>query len=272
MVVRYNRSDRVYELQEFPELPGFDLPDEALAALAFLEDTFGPDAPHYNKIMALRNHLLACLPEQRREELASQRVAPKVDLRRLDTGVISPGTEEQVQRALTRRRLLRFAYRSPLYEDGLFRRHTVEPYELYFDTVRRHQYLYAFCRQIDGPEGSQKPERYVHYRLDRIAPKEIELLETKLAPFAPRSKRYDLIYQLAPEVARLGEVTQHFDEMRVTLEANGSALVEATTDNLFFAVRTLLHYGQTCQVLGGPDALREMRAIVQGMARLYENS
>ncbi len=65
----------------------------------------------------------------------------------------------------------------------------------------------------------------------------------------------------------MGEVTQHFEEMQVTQEADGAALVHAETDNLFFAVRTLLHYGQHCQVLGGPEALREMREIVQGMAR-----
>ena len=259
-------------LGEFSGLPGFDLSDEALAALAFLEDTFQVGTPHYEQILALRNHLHACLPEERRRALARQRVAPRIDLRRLDDGVIAPMVEERVERALVSRRLLRFSYRSPLYEDGLARRHTVEPYELTFDTKRRHQYLYAFCRRMDGLEGSQEVRQYIYYRLDRILPDGIEVLESKLAPTAPRSKRYELVYRLAPAVARLGEVTQHFEEMQVTLEADGSAEVRAETDNIFFAVRTLLHYGQNCQVLGGPEALREMRAIVQGMAKLYENS
>ena len=267
-VVRYNRHSGLYELVEFAELPGFDLPDEALAALAFLEDTFGPGTPHHEEIKVLRNHLLACLPQQRRTALAKQRVAPTVDLRRLDSGVISPIVEEKVEQAVLKRRLLRFYYRSPAYEDGVPRRHTVEPYELTFDTRRGHQYLYAFCRQMDG----QEARLYIYYRLDRILPEGIELLETKLAPSAPRAKSYQLIYRLSPQVARLGEVTQHFEEMQVTQEADGAALVHAETDNLFFAVRTLLHYGQHCQVLGGPEALREMREIVKGMAGLYANS
>lgn len=270
--VRFDRRAGVYELVGLSGLPGFDLSDDALEALAFLEDTFQAGTPHHEKVMALRHHLHACLPEARRRELARQRVALRVDLRRLDAGVIAPVVEERVERALASRRLLRFFYRSPLYEDGLPRRHDVEPYELTFDTQRRHHYLYAFCRQTSGPEGGQDVRQYIYYRLDRILADGIEVLESKLAPTGPRGKRYQLVYRLAPAVARLGEVTQHFDEMQVTLEADGSAEVRAETGNLFFAVRTLLHYGQNCQVLGGPEALREMREIVQAMAQLYENS
>lgn len=265
-VVRYNRRTGMYELDGLEQLPGFDIPDEALSALAFLEDTFAPGTPHHEQIKALYNHLHACLPEQRRQTLARLRVASKVDLRRLDAGSISPIAEKKVEQAVLKRRLLQFYYRSPLYEDGVPRRHTVEPYELTFDPRRGHQYLYAFCREVDGHAAGL----YIYYRLDRILPERIELLETKLAPTAPRAKRYQLIYRLSPQVARLGEVTQHFEEMQVTEEADGAALVHAETDNLFFAVRTLLHYGQHCQVLGGPEAQREMREIVQGMVKLYE--
>lgn len=270
--VRFDRRAGVYELAALSGLPGFDLSDEALAALAFLEDAFQAGAPNHEKVTALRNHLLACLPEDRRRQLTRQRVAPRVDLRRLDAGIIAQAVEERVERALISRRLLRFSYRSPLYEDGLPRRHTVEPYELTFDTKRRHQYLYAFCRRMEGPEGSHEVQQYIYYRLDRILADGIEVMESKLGPVAPRGKRYELVYRLTPAVARLGEVTQHFEEMQVTLEADGSAEVRAETNNLFFAVRTLLHYGQNCQVLGGPEALREMQEIVQEMAKMYETS
>ena len=105
-VVRYHRHSGLYELVEFAELPGFDLPDEGLAALAFLEDTFGPDTPHHEEIKALRNHLLACLPQQRRMALTNQRVAPTVDLRRLDSGVISPIVQEKVEQAVLKLSLI----------------------------------------------------------------------------------------------------------------------------------------------------------------------
>jgi predicted DNA-binding transcriptional regulator YafY len=266
---RFNRHTGCYELVEFSGLPGFDLSDEALAALAFLEDAFQPGAPHHEKVQALRNQLHACLPEDRRLELARRRVALRMDLRRLDPHPIDPRVENKVEQALVKRRLLRFNYRTPLYEDGQPRQHTVEPYELTFDTQRRHQYLYAYCRRMDGPDGEQTVQQYIYYRLDRILPEGVELLESKLAPQGPRAKRYRLVYRLSPQVARLGEVTQHFDAMQVTLESDGSATVQAQVDNLFFAVRTLLHYGPNCQVLGGPEALREIQKIVLKMYAHY---
>ncbi len=180
-VVRYNRHSGLYELVEFAELPGFNLPDEALAALAFLDDTFGPDTPRHEEIKVLRNHLLACLPQQRRTALANQRVAPTVDLRRLYSGVISPIVEEKVEQAVLKRRLLRFFYRSPAYEDGVPRHHTVEPYEVTFDTRQRAPV--PLC--ILPADGWPRSEALHLYRFDRILPEGIELLETKLAPGRP---------------------------------------------------------------------------------------
>jgi predicted DNA-binding transcriptional regulator YafY len=51
---------------------------------------------------------------------------------------------------------------------------------------------------------------------------------------------------------------------------DGSALVRGETDSLFWAVQSLLHYGPNCRVVGGPEMVREMRAVVEGMAKIYE--
>jgi len=50
---------------------------------------------------------------------------------------------------------------------------------------------------------------------------------------------------------------------------DGSVLVRGWTDNLFWAVRSLLHYGPNCRVVGGPELLSEMRRIVGQMTELY---
>jgi len=177
-----------------------------------------------------------------------------------------------VERAKTGRRLLRFLYRSPSQADGIPRRHTVEPYERYFDPLRGHHYLYAFCRETDGPKGGWRAWRYWRYRISRILPEEIEVLPDRLPPVRPRQKRYSLLYRLSPAIARLGDVSERFDNVRVTMQEDGSAIVQAETDDLFFAVRTLLHYGPNCEVLGGPEVQREMQQAVKEMAKLYENS
>lgn len=270
--VRFDRTIGKYTLIEFSGLPGFDLPDEALAALAFLEDTFQPGTPHFETVGLLLNRLSTYLPEARRRDLERQRVALRVDLRQLDHDRIAPAVERAVERARAEQRLLRFYYLSPGQEDGGLRRHTVEPYERYFDTTQRHHYLYAYCREVDGPKGSWPMRRYFRYRLGRIQVEGIEVLETKLPPYPPRTQRHALVYRLAPAIARLGDVTEHFEAMQVTPEEEGSVLVQAETDDLFLALQTLLRYGPNCQVLGGPEALREMRRMVAEMARLYENS
>ena len=127
--VGFDRSRGVYELRDFAALPGFDLPDEALAALAFLEDTFQPGTPHFEQVHVLLDRLGAYLPEERRRVLERQRVALRVDLRQLDKDVITPAVARAVERARSQRRLLRFWYRSPSQADGVPVLPTVEPYE-----------------------------------------------------------------------------------------------------------------------------------------------
>jgi predicted DNA-binding transcriptional regulator YafY len=71
-------------------------------------------------------------------------------------------------------------------------------------------------------------------------------------------------------VARLG-VTRHpqIETTKVERREDGSALVRGETDSVFWAVRTLLHYGPNCRVLGGPEVVREMEHVVRAMAGIY---
>jgi predicted DNA-binding transcriptional regulator YafY len=250
-------------------LPLLDLPDEDLATIAWLEQTFDHDSPQHDEVHALLGRLRFYLAPERRGKIERCRAALVMDLGQRDEDKIPPAVWDGLTRALTQRQRVEFHYLSPHYEDGVPRRHVVDPYEPpYFDTVRGHYYLRGWCRYIVGPLGRQEIGDYRDYRLGRMS--HLQVLPDKLPPFPPSARRYSVVYELTPQVARLG-ITHH---PRIEIEAteqrdDGSVLVRGTTDSLFWAIQALMHYRYNCRVLGGPEMLREMRATVQKMAAMY---
>ena len=251
-------------------MPLLDLPDEDLATIAWLEQTFDLDSPQHDEVHALLGRLRFYLDPERRAVIERCRTVLVMDLGQRDEDEILPAVWDGLTKALVERRRVEFFYRSPQQEDRVPRRHVVDPYERYFDTVRGHYYLRGWCYYTGGPLGRYEQGRYFYYRLGRIA--DLRVLPNKLSPFPPSAPRYAVEYELSPQVARLG-VTRHREIAIETIERreDGSALVRGETDNLFWAVRTLLHYGPNCWVLGGPEMVREMRKIVRQMAEIYDS-
>jgi predicted DNA-binding transcriptional regulator YafY len=249
-------------------LPLLDLPDGDLATIAWLEGVFGHDSPQHDEVQALLGRLRSFLSPERRAEIERCRTALSVDLGRRDEDKILPAVWEGLTRALVQRQRIELAYRSPQQKDGEPRRHVVDPYERFFDTVRGHYYLKGWCHFTDGPRSRRDQRKYFTYRLGRIV--DLQVLPDRLPPFPPRTPRYVVAYELAPRVARLG-VTHHpqIETTKVERRADGSALVRGETDNVFWAVRTLLHYGPNCRVLGGPEMVREMEQVAKAMAGMY---
>ena len=248
--------------------PLLDLPDEDLATMAWLEETFGLESPQHDQVHALLGRLRLCLGTERLAALERCRTALAVDLGRRDEDRIRPGVWDGLTKALLERRQVELMYLSPRYEDGQPRRHLVEPYERYFDTTHGHYYLRAYCCRVEGPDGRDDPRCYRTYRVGRIL--ELTVLPQKMSPLPPAAPRYAVEYELAPKVARLGVTRQRWIEIEeIERHEDGSALVRGETASLFWAVRALLHYGSTCRVLGGPEMVREMRQVVQEMAELY---
>ena len=69
----------------------------------------------------------------------------------------------------------------------------------------------------------------------------MKVLPQKLSPVPPAAPRYEVVYELASQVARLGVSRQPEIEIHeVERRDDGSALVRGETDNLFWAVRALL--------------------------------
>lgn len=160
---------------------------------------------------------------------------------------------------------------SPSQADGIPRRHTVEPWFLHYDTVRHHLFLDAYRLVVEGPEGRLEQLRWQKYRPVRIVPDEIEVLPHRLPPTPPKRHSYAVKYLLAPEIARLGNISRHFEPMTVhEPDEDGWVRVTATTDDTFRAIQLLLGYGLRCRVVGGEEVRREMETNVRAMANLHK--
>lgn len=260
-----------YRLLSYGDFSPVGLSDQALEVVAFLSETFGPGAPHHEAIQQLLRTIIDWLPSQQRDSIPMRRQRLRLDLRRRDDDQIDPRVQNAIDRALSQHRLLRFQYRSPGQSDGAPRTHTVQPWSLDFDTVRRHLYLEAYRLEVSGPYGVWQEAQWQRYRPGRIRAEGIEVLPDKFSTIPPKRPRYQLEYWLAPEIARLGEITHHFEEMSVgQTDAAGWVPVTATTDDLFRAMRLLLSYGPNCKVTGGSEARREMVALVKALGKVYE--
>jgi predicted DNA-binding transcriptional regulator YafY len=259
-----------YHLISYGDFSPVGLTENALDTIAFLAETFGPDAPNSEGVQDLLRHIADWLPLPQRDSIGTRRQRLRLDLRRRDDDQIDPRVQDAMMRAIAHHRLLRFAYRSPRQADEQPRLHTVQAWDYQFDPVRGHYYLDGYWVLIDGPYGEWRKGGWMRYRPGRISAESIEVLPDKFSPIPPKRPHYRLEYWLAPEIARMGEITRHFDEMEIhERDAAGWVRVTATTKELFRAVRLLLSYGPNCKVTGGSEARREMVELVQAMEKLY---
>jgi predicted DNA-binding transcriptional regulator YafY len=264
----FDRRVGGYVLQNIWQ-PLLDLPEEDLETIAWLQQTFDYDAPKHDEVHALLDRLRFYLGPERAVRIEQARITLEMSLKQRDEDEIAPGVRGALTKAYVSRRQVELLYLSPQYEDGIPRRHVVEPYHsYYFDTRRGHYYLRAYCRQMEGPEGIEYPYTYFTYRLGRI--QEVQILPKKLSPLKPTPPRYEVVYELAPQIARLG-ISRHreIEVHEVERREDGSAVVRGETDSIFWATQALLHYGANCRVLGGPEIVREMRQVVEEMAAVY---
>jgi len=265
--VRLDRQTGRYHLEKVGANGLIALPTDALSTLAFLYNTFQPDAPEATPVRSLLDTLLSYLPEQQLRAVQRQRAILNLELRELDEGDIDPRVLRAVQKAVRERRLLEFDYLSPRHDPPAPRRHRVEPYDFVFR--QGHYYLEGYCLRWKGPLGEKDHAGYFSYRLVYMQPESIRVLPDKLPPGPRRVRRYRLRYELSPRIAR-GDVSQHFEEMVVARREDGWAEVTATITDPFAAAKRLLHYGQHCRVLEPPEVVRLMREEVRGMMELYE--
>ncbi|MCB0144394.1 MAG: WYL domain-containing protein [Caldilineaceae bacterium] len=271
MDYEHERKSGEYSFRTFGSFSPLCLTDAELATVAFLAESFQGDAPNSAGVQQLLRRILDLLPANQQEEVVGRRQRLRMDLQRRSTQAIPRKVQTAIERTVGRQQL-RFAYLSPNQADAAARIHTVEPWEYVFDTARGHYYLEAYRRSVEGPYGLWKEGQWQRYRPERIDPASVQVLPDRLPPTPPKRPRHPLEYWLAPEIARLGQITRHFGDMAIhETDGEGWVRVTATTDNLFLAVRQLLHYGPNCRVTGDAEARREMATLVAKMAEAYES-
>jgi len=266
--IGYDFSSRLYHIYDFGDFSFFDLPDAAIEALIFLLNTFEPGTPHYHNVQVLIEAIRALLPSDQKKRLNKPAVL-SLNIQQIDEDQISTKVWNKLETAYLEYRLVEFDYLSPQQADSKPRTHIVEARKLYFDTARRHYYLYGFCRYSLGPYGRIDHRTYIRYRLGRIVENSINVLPERFPLHPPQPKTYEVRYQLAPYIARMG-VSRHFGNMQESRQEDGSIVITAQTDDLFYATQTLLHYGAGCRVLGGNDLLRDFQKTILTMALIYQ--
>lgn len=267
----YISEDKAYRLVTLGDFNPLCLSEQELDTVAFLSETFAPGAPKSGHVQELLQHVLAALVERQRSAIHGRRRRLQIDLKRRNTEEIPAKVQEAIDRAVSQRRLIRFGYLSPSQADGIPRVHTVQPWNYLFDPVRGHYYLDGYRLQVDGPHGLWRKESWQRYRPERILTEELVVLPDKLPPTPPKRPRFKIEYLLSPEIARLGQISHHFDDMEIHgIDEDGWTRVTGVTADLFFAVRQLLSYGANCRVIGGPEAKREMEKIVENLHNLYK--
>ena len=268
--IRYNRRLQSYEIRrEDTDRPLLELPDEDLTILNWLEQSFATNTPRQHEVSRFLSRLRSYLSEERFSELAHQRTLLHLDLGRRDEGHVPPELLDRLGKAVDRRCLIEVAYDSTECEPGFLERHRLRPYELpYFDTERGHYYLHAWCEHFDYQDKRVACKNYRYYRLDRV--RHLEVLPTKFYEPAPPHDRFPVKYRLSAAIAR-HEVNYHstIKIEAIDPEPDGAKIITGHTTSLFWATRFLLHYGETCTVLGGQEMRREMERIVKGMAQNY---
>ncbi|RMD54380.1 MAG: WYL domain-containing protein [Candidatus Thermofonsia bacterium] len=268
IVVRYDKGAGGYVIAD-RERPLLNLPDTAIQTLAYLAGTFQPDSPHAPEVHQLIDQLVSWLPPDRQKLYRQQMgLLPTPELRLRDKEEIPQDVWDRVQEAVTARQEIQFDYYSSSHDDQIPRQHHVQPWELRF-TERGHYQLHGFCIFNDGPNGTWYPNQYFNYRLSRM--RDVEILPRKLPGVRPAGRPYTAIFELSPAIARFG-VSQRSELIGepIVLEMDeGWVRVEGKTHDVFHLARNLLYYGRHCHVLGGPELLREMRELVEGLWDYY---
>jgi predicted DNA-binding transcriptional regulator YafY len=253
-----------YALSEPGPLLSLSLSPEALEGMMGLALAF-EGQPDYANVLRFIEEVARWLPADQRLSLSNPQVIVNLDIvKQLDPDPIAPRVWESVRRAKAQRRLLQFNYLSARYEDNRARRFRVAPARIVYQWG--HMYLLGYVL----PQAGSTPAtgEYIRFRLSGIQDDDaLQVLPTVMGRTpASEPPRYEVRYRLLPPLGR-GKVSRHFEEMEVIQREDGTAEVRGKTQDLFYAERVLLSYGQYCVVLGGPELLARMREAVEGMYR-----
>ena len=254
--IRYDRRTNTYHLT--PHNPLLRLPlspeDGQLLALirqAFRQTPYADAVDHL--VERLTNHLN---PEAqaaaRRDPLLTVVLAAADDLNPQRT------VFQVVQQAIERQQALEFKYRSSRAQT--LKRHVVQPYDSL--EFRDGHFYFTGHSLLTGYD--------YEFRLDRLEPGSARVLPQKLAERRPKPQPLTLRYRLASRIAHYG-ASRRFPGHQEEKLPNGDVIVTAEIDrrSLFWASKTLLKYGENCEVLEPRELREEMARVAWAMTSVY---
>ena len=254
---KYEKRQNLYQLQpESPALVHLCLRPEEIDVLPMLQQAFAA-TPYAETVMRLVKRVQAHLPaEMQRREPSNPLLS--VVIASADSLAPHAATIRTIIEAIKLHRLLEFDYHSPRTERTIS--HIAQPY----DTLEyRDGHLYFEAHNL-------KWDRTLEYRVDRIVPNTIRRLPQKFAEGKRTSVMLPLRYRLTAKIARYG-ASRRFPEQSEEKQADDSVIVTAkiAKDDLFWASKILLKYGENCTVIEPPELVAEMKRVAQEMARNY---
>jgi|GEM_PF-1165273 len=242
------------------EKPLIDLSTEAILGMAFLNSNFSaPTVPMGGEVRTLIDQIKSVLPVQTRRKIETQKRTLEMDLAVRDAP-IPEYIQLDIDTTLNERRVLQIWYQGNDDQQPWW--YDIEPERTYLKNA--HRYLYARCRSAHSQEKKGIEGRHIEFRMDRIH--KTQPLPDHFLKIRPRT--IELEYTLSAEITRSG-ITQHFKDHHVFLQFDGSVKVKVASENLFTDLRKLLHYGAMCKVIGGDEAVAEMKKIIHDMNQIY---
>ncbi|MCL5292688.1 MAG: WYL domain-containing protein [Actinobacteria bacterium] len=249
--IKYDGRIKKYRLISMPFCLGMDGEEAlalAIAADAILSQDKLPYRPELASAMAKLKEVLApeVIKGLETSPLVKFILRPVVDYRPfLDT-------IEDIRQALAWHRRIDVDYVSP--HSGTSK-HTLEPYELYFD--HGALYLEAYSRQAND---------ILVFRIDRIA--NLKVLPDRFEPTRKRAT-FTLKFKLDAEIAKLDG--DRFPGQTVEIIDDEVALVTAEVSSRFWAMRQILSYGELAEVLEPEDLRAHMKQITEKMFKKYQD-
>lgn len=248
--ITIDHAKHTYKLEPIPFI---SLSDENVQALALIRETFATLTPISLDVLSLLEKIDAALPETQRSLYADQpplaiHIKPAADYRS------ALGNIRLLESAIVQDRKVRFAY--PALDDGQMVTHVgVEPYQVQF--FEQHFYLLGFTPHA--------PEMF-EFRIDRI--QGLEMMSGKTSKHRKR-RLTPFTYRLSEQVARHG-VSERFSNQQVTLQSDGSAMIQAEGYSDFRIIQELLRYGEQAELMGPQELRKHISEVVQAMSALYK--
>ncbi len=160
------------------------------------------------------------------------------------------------EKASRQMRRVQFKYQS-LEQTAPVTHDKVEPYEVQY--LDRHFYLIGYSPRGKGGVWE--------FRADRV-----QSLQLEPGKFAAKRRRpaITFTYALDANIANRG-LSERFANQRLHAWIDGDAQVQAEGYSAFRIIQDLLRYGEKAELLDPPTLRAKMKAVVEAMARRYQN-